>query len=130
MTSIAPRSTGGYVVDDPSWLGSEHGTDATETATLDISKFAAQTHYPNGVIPSGTAIGKVTATGLYGPYKTSGSDGDDVLVGFTVAPCAVESGVTRIAVGVLTHGRVVRANLPIAIDSNAVTDVAGRIRFV
>lgn len=130
MTSIAPRTTATGAVDDPSWLGSEHGTDATETGTLDVSKFTAQTHYPNGVIPSGTAVGKVTATGLYGPYKTSGSDGDDVLVGFTVSPVKVEPGVTRISVGILTHGRVVESKLPFAVDANGKNDVAGRIRFV
>lgn len=130
MVSIAPRSVGTAVTDDPSWLGSEHGTDAPETGTLNVSLFTAETHYPNGVIPSGTPVGKVTATGLYGPYLTSGSDGADVLVGFTVAPRTVESGVTRIAVGILTHGRVVESRLPIAIDANAKADVAGRIRFV
>lgn len=130
MTSIAPRTTATAAVDDQSWLGSAHGTDATETVTLDVSKFTAQTHYPNGVIPSGTAVGKVTATGLYGPYKTEGSDGDDVLVGFTISPAQVETGVTRISVGILTTGRVVASKLPFAVDANGKADVAGLIRFV
>lgn len=130
MTSIAPRTTGSFAVDDPSWLGSAHGTDATETGTLDVSRFTENTHYPNGVLPSGTPVGKVTATGLYAPYSTSGSDGADVLVGFTISPVKIEAGMTRTSVAVLTHGRVVEANLPFPVDANGKADAAGRIRFV
>ncbi len=133
MVTIAPQSSDpGWVTDDPSWLGSAHGTDATETGTVDTSLFTAGTHYPDGYLPSGTPLGKVTATGLYGPY-TPGDDpaGLGTLVGFLVAPRAVASASQRIAVGILTHGRVVEANLPTsALDANGKTDVAGRIRFV
>lgn len=38
-------------------------------------------HYPNGFIPSGCAVGKVTATGLYAPYNPSASDGSQVCAG-------------------------------------------------
>lgn len=58
-----------FAVEDHSWLGSRHGTDATRTITLDFSLFDANTHYPNGYLPSGMVLGKVTLTGLYGPYS-------------------------------------------------------------
>ena len=131
MVTIAPQSADpGWVADDPSWLGSAHGTDSTETVTLSTALFTAGTHYPKGVIPSGTPLAKVTATGLYGPYTPLDANGLGVLVGFLVAPRAVASATQRIAAGMLTHGRVIEANLPIAIDADAKTDVAGRIRIV
>src|SRR5688572_2258722 len=36
-----------FGVEDRSWLGSAHGTEATRTITLDVSAFTAGTHYPN-----------------------------------------------------------------------------------
>lgn len=54
--------------DDQSWLGSQHGTEAPRSITLDVSKFTEGTHYPDGYFLSGLPLGKVTATGRYGPY--------------------------------------------------------------
>lgn len=53
---------------DPSWLRLRHGVDSCVSGTLDVSAFTPAVHYPNGFIKSGTAIGRITATGLYGPY--------------------------------------------------------------
>jgi hypothetical protein len=52
-----------YQVGNRQWLLAI--PDVKFNATLDITKFTAGTHYPNGFIPSGTAVGVVTATGLY-----------------------------------------------------------------
>lgn len=60
-------SEGPWFPEDRSWLGSAHGTEATETITLDISAFTANTHYPNGYIASGTVLSKLD-NNLYGPY--------------------------------------------------------------
>jgi hypothetical protein len=54
--------------DDQSWLGSAHGTEMARSITLDTSAFTSGTHYPNGYFPSGLAVGKITASGKYGPY--------------------------------------------------------------
>jgi hypothetical protein len=70
---IAPLTTS-YTVEDHSWLGSAHGTDSTETITLDVSAFTEGTHYPNGYIPSGTPLAKITSSGLFGPYGASPSE--------------------------------------------------------
>lgn len=66
--------TTAYQVEDRSWLGSAHGTSATETITLDVSAFTANTHYPSGYIPSGMVLAKITSSGLYGPYAGSVSE--------------------------------------------------------
>lgn len=61
----------GYVVDDQSWLGSSHGTDTAESIMLDGPSCLAR--FPDGVVPSGTCLGKITATGKYGPYAETGA---------------------------------------------------------
>lgn len=72
MTDISVTSTN-YQSENRSWLLSPHGTEpgATLSITLDVSAFTAGTHYPNGYIPSGTPLAKITATGLYGPYSVT-----------------------------------------------------------
>ena len=67
---ISVRSTA-YQFEDHSWLGSAHGTSTARTITLDVSAFTAGTHYPNGYIPSGMVLGKITSGGLHGPYTGS-----------------------------------------------------------
>ncbi|MFI2664873.1 hypothetical protein [Micromonospora carbonacea] len=72
MTDISV-ATVNYQVDKRAWLLSPHGTDpgTTPSITLDISAFTPAVHYPNGYIPSGTPLGRITATGLYGPYSVT-----------------------------------------------------------
>lgn len=60
-----------FAVDDTSWLGSRHGVDSCRSVTLDTSTFTPSIHYPDGFFKSGLALGKIKATGLYGPYATS-----------------------------------------------------------
>lgn len=72
MTDISV-STVSYQSDNRAWLLSPHGTDpgTTPSITLDVSAFSSTIHYPNGYIPSGTPLAKITATGLYGPYSVT-----------------------------------------------------------
>jgi hypothetical protein len=65
---LTVRSEGPWVPEDRSWLGSAHGTTATRTITLDVSAFTANTHYPDGYIPSGMLLSEL-ASGLFGPYS-------------------------------------------------------------
>jgi len=126
MTSIAPREVEYAVVDDPSWLGSAHGVNATRSITLDVSKFTKSTHYPNGVIPSGTAVAKIAASGKYGP---AGEDATDDVV-FTFGSRRVADGATSILVAGLDHGRVVESRLPVPVDAAVKTAIGSRIQFV
>lgn len=123
-------TTESFGQDNQSWLGASHGTDVGRSITLDSSAFTAGTHYPNGYIRSGTPLGKITASGLYGPYNNAAADGTEVLAGFLLTPVKPGSPTTVDVGGALfEHGRVVEANLPIAIDAAGRTDVAGRITF-
>lgn len=124
--SVRKETFGG---DDQTWLGSAHGTDSGMTVTLDKATFTAGTHYPNGYLRSGTPLGKITASGKYGPYNDGATDGRQTLVGHLLTPQTVGTG-NDIVAPLFTHGRVVEARLPIAIDAAAKVDVAGRIHYV
>lgn len=120
-----------YTQDDQTWLGSAHGTNSARSITLDTSMFTSGTHYPNGYFISGIPLGKITATGKYGPYSNAASDGTETLVGFLM--CAVDAPSVNTVDpqgALLDHGKVITAKLPIAVDANGVADVAGRIQFV
>jgi hypothetical protein len=118
--------------DDQSWLGSEHGTQATETIVLDTSTFTAGTHYPDGYFKSGLPLGQITAGGKYGPYDGAAVDGRETLVGFLYAAVGAPDVDTVDPAGaMLTHGKVRESRLPLgAVDAAGKTDVAGSIRFV
>lgn len=117
--------------DDQSWLGSEHGTQATETIVLDTSLFTPATHYPEGFFKSGIPLGQITADKKYGPYSAGASDGRETLVGFLYAAIPAPAVNTVDPAGALfTHGKVRESRLPVAVDAAGKTDVAGSIRFV
>ena len=127
--SITSETFGG---EDQSWIGAAHGIDLARSVTFDTSAFTEGTHYPSGYIRSGTPVGRITATGLYGPYDntTPATDGREVLAGFVLTDVKVPAnGTTDIGGALYEHGRVVEAELPIAIDTAGKTDVVGRITF-
>lgn len=116
-----------FGVENRSWLGSAHGTEATRTVTLDVSAFTEATHYPDGYIPSGTVLGRITATGLYGPYDDALATGQQVAAGFLFNSTKV--GAADVGAPMLEHGMVVEDNLPAesGYDAAAAVDMAGRI---
>lgn len=57
-----------FGMDDQSWLASRHGIGNGVPVTLDTSTFTKAVHYPDGFFKSGIALGRITATGKYGPY--------------------------------------------------------------
>ena len=126
-TDISVRSSA-YQVEDRSWLVGTHGTDVTPSVTLDISKFTQNTHYANGYIKSGTALGKVTATGLYGPYDNAPSDGRETCAGLLFSSVrAVDtstgSALAKVGGARFVHGAVTAANLPATVDANGKADL-------
>lgn len=120
--------TESFGVDDQTWLGSAHGTSNARTVTLDLSAFTEGTHYPNGYFPSGLPLGEITASGLFGPYDNGALDGRETLAGFLLV--AIDANTGDVVGALFEHGRVIEANLPIAIDAAAKADVAGQIVFV
>ncbi|MBI2702110.1 MAG: head decoration protein [Mycobacterium sp.] len=128
-TDISVHSSS-YQVEDRSWLVGTHGVDVTPGITLDISKFTKATHFPNGYIPSGTLLGKVTSGGLYGPYDNAASDGREVAAGIlfsSVRAIDTNTGNNLAKVGGarFIHGLVNTAKLPAnsGIDANGKADL-------
>lgn len=123
------QTTETFGQDDQSWLGSAHGTDAARPITLDTSAFTSGTHYPSGYFPSGLVLGKITATGLYGPYDDAAVDGRQTAVGFLFTAVKAPSVNTIDVQGALLwHGAAIAANLPIpsSLDTNGKADLAAK----
>lgn len=74
--------------EDRRWLGARMGTNVMRSITLDISAFQAA-NVVNGAIPSGIALGKITASGLYAPYRDANSDGTQTCTGLLFSTVAV-----------------------------------------
>lgn len=103
------------------FLVSAHGIDDAIPRTLDLSKFTAGTHYDatTKVLFAGIGIAKITASGLYGPYDTTASDGrqtalDSIILDahLLLKPDGTLS--TQIAVAVLRHAHIRLSKLPVA----------------
>lgn len=116
------------------WLGSEHGTDAPRSITLDVSKFTQATHYPDGYLKSGLPLGLITTSGLYGLYDGTATDGRQTLVGFLFTGVEVIDhrgrASTKVGGSMLVHGFIRTDKLPVTVDADGLTDVASRIYTV
>jgi hypothetical protein len=101
---------------DQSWLRSSHGLRNAKTEMVDVSAFTAGTHYPNGYIPSGTPVAKVS--GLMVPYTSAEATttGAGVLWGHLLTNQPVV-GTNDFAAPVLRHGEVVAAKVPQGTDA-------------
>ena len=120
-----------YGTDDQSWLGSRHGTESTDSITLDVSLFPKAEFYPDGWINSGIHLGKVAATGLYGPYDPAANDGRQASEGHLYAWVAIRTG-NDVGAALFRHGKVRRSRLPANSrhDAAAEADLAGQIIYV
>lgn len=130
MTDISVTSTP-YQVENRAWLlsGAEGvGAGWTPSITLDFSKFVQATHYPNGYIPSGTVLARVTATGLYGPYDSTASDGREVVtgdrLGILFGSIPVRPGSTKAGGAIVVHAAVDAAKLPFQTGAGALSATA------
>jgi len=123
-----------FAQDRKDWLGSQHGTDALRSITLDVSTFVKATHYPDGFLKSGIPLGKITASGKYGLYDDSKTDGRQTCVGFLWSGVEVidhrGNASTSVGGSMLVHGFVKLAALPVSLDANGQTDIASRIYTV
>ncbi len=119
------------LTENRSWLGSQHGTQATRTVTLDLSTFTQATHYPQGTVPSGVLLGKIDASNLFGPYDPAATDGRQNPAGHLFNTTAVPSGTARVGAPLLEHGAVVESKLPAnhGLDASAKTALGGRIIY-
>ena len=88
MTDITPF-TYQALAENLSWDLSNPEVPYVDGGTIDVSLFTQAQHFPNGYIPSGTVLGKVTAGGALGPYLDAASDGRQTAVGILRASVQV-----------------------------------------
>jgi hypothetical protein len=134
-TDISLQSTS-YSVGNRQWLLAE--PDVKLNVTLDISKFTAGTHFPNGYIPSGTVVGIVTTGGLAGPYDDAASDGRQTAYGITYGDARVTyangTNAVKVGISVVAYDAIVsKGKLPFQsgtgfADANGIADLKN-IRF-
>lgn len=122
---ISVHSTS-WQVESRGWLWGPHGTEpgTNPSITLDLTLFTAGTHYPNGYIPSGIVLGKVTATGLYGPYDSGASDGRQTAAGLLFDSETVNTGQTKAGNALFVHGFVDPARLPLQSGTGGISAAA------
>lgn len=80
---ISVRKTNPLIVEDRSWLGDAAGTQSPRSITLRTAAFTAVTHFPDGVLMSGTVLARYesgTYKGLYGPYAGQASEVQTVTI--------------------------------------------------
>lgn len=111
-------------VEKLSWLLDRGGFEQ-ESITLDVSAFTKATHYPDGFIPSGTAISKIADTGLYGPYVEGGED-----AGFLATSTTVPTSGANVGAALLFSGVVKLSKLPASVSTDFRAATAAWIRFV
>jgi hypothetical protein len=117
--------------DDKSWLKHQLGFDTARPCTLDPALFGA-TELINGAIASGTVVGKVTASGLFGPYDPDGADGRETAVGLLLNGArlvrdANETGTnTGIATAFIWQGIVDESKLPALAGTEGIVDAAAK----
>jgi hypothetical protein len=108
------------------WLASEHFSVKRAGITIDHLLVPADAD-GRRIIKGGTALGKVTATGKYGPYSNALADGREVGTGLLFpGDLNVQYGDTVAAL--LTHGSPIQARC-VGVDDAFKADVAGRIWF-
>lgn len=96
-----------YGSGDQTWLANTHGIEDAVTANLPVSGFTAQTHYPNGYLPSGTPVDYADPKAVK-PY----AEAEGAVLGFLLFDVEVPTGATDVAAAVLTHGIIKPANVP------------------
>lgn len=127
-TTYAPASYG--------WLDSADGTQAVKPDTLDLASFVAEDLVADGHIVPGVVCGRITSSGLLGPYDNAATDGRQTAVGFLFEDVRIVAGkVTgNIPTSLLRKGEVKTNHLPVtsgagSLDSAGRTDLAAHFLF-
>lgn len=119
------------------------GFDTCRSITLDVSTFLAAHVTAKGALPSGTVLGKITATGKYGPYDDAAVDGRAVAAGFLLNTTKISDATgsnlataADVGAALVWEGIVKESFLPAfagttlgELDAAARTDMAAHVRF-
>jgi hypothetical protein len=135
MSDIGIRTVKSFLNEDQRWIapGGISAIKDADSITLKMSLFSRVT-FPNNLLPSGVYLGKVTASGLYGPYDDTAVDGRQTAQGLllaTIAWPADQASTAQIPVALYWRGEVIESLLPTGsgVDAAAKVDLA-RIRHI
>ena len=123
-TDISVTSTTSRRAPGRLWLGSPHGTDAPIHVTFDFATFTHANFTATGQIQNGCLLGKITASGKYGPYDDTATDGRQTAQGLLFDSENVAAGQTRAVNAILRHGNVDETRLPFETGAGAVDAAA------
>lgn len=134
---IALKRSTDFVGEDRSWLASADGTENLKSIVLALPLFTKSTHYPDGVIKSGTHLGRCTSgthSGKYGPYSDAATDGRQVFVGvlFNSTPVRVDAlAPTYVGAPMQRWGVIDESRLPAnsGVDAAAKADLKGSFTY-
>ena len=134
MSNIAVHSGGNGKADARKWAVDISGQKGRWNATLLMSTFTAGTHYPDGFLPTGIVLGKITSggsAGLYGLYDDAATDGRQTAVGF-LWTAFTPTGTNEAAAVWLGPGFIEEAKLPAAhgLDAEAKVELAAWFKFL
>lgn len=133
---IQPITTQETVTADRRWLMSTFGTETNKTVTLDTTTFTEHTHWlpPNKyvnqrVLKSGLPLGKITASGLYGIYDSSATDGREVFAGLLETETAYNPTSTKVGAALRIIGDIDASKLPVAFTPPAAANRTDSLHF-
>jgi len=115
----------GTLADEAEFLASEKFTAKRVGITLDSSVVGADAS-GDKVILKGTVLGRITATGRYGPYDNTAGDGREVARGFIMESVNLKWG--NAVTGLIIHGSVIAVRCS-GLDAAAETDLVGQFTF-
>jgi hypothetical protein len=114
---IKVRTVGDFVPEDRSWLASQDGTQNPKSGVLAVALFTKATHYPKGMVMSGTWLVKATSgphAGKYGPFDAAATDGRQTAANafplFNSTP--IRDGDTYLGIPLQRRGVIRESNLP------------------
>lgn len=134
---LALKTTTRYV-EDRSWLRGNPMNVETFSDTLDVSAVNADigsaNAYPNGYMPSGFVLGRITSGSLIANYNDTNVDGTETAIGLLYSSVVISDDVTDVGIAVMEAGFVDSTKLPDVgtttnggWDAAAATDLDGRI---
>ena len=126
VTDISVQTSATWGAEDRSWTRGEHGFNAPTNAPLDYTLFTGS-NFADGTVKSGCVMGKVTATGKFGPYDPAATDGRNKAVGMLFNSFRIPTNKAQVGSdAILTHFQCREQRLPYksglgALDTNART---------
>ena len=119
VTDMTVHDVGSYIAEDRSWYIGEHGANVDINVPLDFTTFTGA-NFADGLVKSGCVLGKITATGKYGPYDPAATDGRNTAACHLHSSFKVPANTATVASAAgVVHANVKVPRLPYASGAGA-----------